>query len=115
MLVKPWRSTFTTAAAASLLTAAAAGSPIEALRACASVAPKAAHGMEKLTAACPELPDVLRASGMDKLLNAGWRNTLNPQALLDLSELAARYDASPSRAAPGIASLHDIVEAVNGK
>ena len=104
------------AAAASLLllqTAAAFAGPVEVLQSCAADAPMAAHGLQKLAAACPELPNALQMLGMDKLLAGGFRDRLTPRALLDLAELASRYDASRIPAGPDIAALRAIVDALN--
>jgi hypothetical protein len=117
MPVKSRAARYRAAAAASLLallTSAAGAGPVEVLRECAADAPKAARGIEKL-AACPNLSDALQALGFDTLLTRGWRESLSPQALLDVAELSARYDASRIHPGPNIASLHDIVEALNGK
>ena len=98
-----------------LASAGAAAAPIEVLRECAQSAPKAARGIAKLEAACPNLTQALQALGMDALLPGGWRDNLSPLALLDLAELSSRYDASRVPSHPSTASLREIVATVNGK
>jgi hypothetical protein len=118
MPVKPRAARYRAAAAAlllALLSSAAAAAPVEVLRECAADAPKAARGIEKLSAACPNLSDALQMLGVDKLLSGAWRESLSPQALLDVAELSTRYDASQIHAGPHIASLPDIIAALNGK
>jgi hypothetical protein len=88
---------------------AGVAAPADVIAACASSAPAAAAGIEKLAAACPELESAIVSAGLDRMLPSGWRERLNSAQLQDLADIAQRYAGAAVRPAPGTASVGEIL------
>ncbi len=88
--------------------------PLDDLRECAAHASPALAGIKSLATQCPRLNDSLAALGIPPMLYDGWQESLNRDALGDLVKLAETYGGSAPTAAPDIAALPGVLEALQG-
>jgi hypothetical protein len=83
---------------------------LDALEACAAQASPEATGIVALEAQCGGIESALLESGFIEQLPAGWRDTLDRDALDDLASLARRYEGAPTQLAPDPVALRAILE-----
>jgi hypothetical protein len=85
--------------------------PLDVVRACAATASPGLSGIKDLAASCPQLPDALATLGLEDVLEEGWREQLNTNALRGLTELADRYRGAKWQT-PDTAALAGILSAM---
>jgi hypothetical protein len=81
----------------------------------AAVAPKTAapNGIDRLRTLCPGLEQAINDAGVAEQLPENWQQSLNRNALLDISWLLHRYQSKPVSAAPRVPTLYQVARTLN--
>lgn len=69
-------------------------------------------GLDHLRPICPDLEQIIAASGIEDQLGDRWRERLGPQGLKDLAGLMQRYQTAPAGAGPDPAALTAIANSL---
>ncbi|MEO6080588.1 MAG: hypothetical protein ABIQ86_12510 [Steroidobacteraceae bacterium] len=88
----------------------ASAAALDTVDACTSQAASESKGVVALEVECPGLKAALSETGVIGILPEGWRDTLDADALRDLSALTHRYLDLPTQPAPDPARLRVILD-----